>query len=89
MRNRTMMDIVKFKIKEINRYLDSLDQRLVLSEQKTNESNEVYWDLVWYRSIDRETEAEEHVFGGDETELFATLTGIEYGVRMRNYVYRI
>lgn len=85
MKKRTTMDSVRYLIKVINRYLESLDQRITLSEEKSNHDGEIYWDLTWYRSIDQYTEAEEHVFGGDEWELFAVLTGIEYGIRMQKH----
>lgn len=82
MRNRTTLDMVNFKIKELNKYLSTTEQRITLSDTKTNQENESYRDLTWYRSLDRDTEAEEHIFGGDDWELFSVLTGIKYGIRM-------
>ncbi|MCP1159320.1 hypothetical protein [Bacillus infantis] len=82
MRNRTTMDMVTFKLKEINKYLSSSEQRITMSEKQLNESNEAYWNLTWYSPIDKETELSEFMFGGDDWELFSILSGIEYGIRM-------
>ncbi|PAD84978.1 hypothetical protein CHH57_02040 [Niallia circulans] len=82
MRNKTTFDMVRYKIKELNKYLASFDQRIVLSDKKLDQENEIYWDLIWYRPLDKSTEAEEHIFGGDDWELYGVLNGIEYGIRM-------
>jgi hypothetical protein len=82
LRNRTILDSVNFKVKEINKYLDKFNQRIELSEAKENPTDEKYRDLKWLRPLDRDNELEEHILGGDDFELFCALTGIEYGIRM-------
>ncbi|MFS1518581.1 hypothetical protein V1503_19270 [Bacillus sp. SCS-151] len=83
MRKRTMLDLVNLKLKELNKYLGSNVQRLELIEEEAMNSEDKSWNIKWFRSIDKDTEVEEHIFGGDELDMFATLNGIEYGIRMK------
>lgn len=77
--------IIHQKIASLNRFLAPASQRLVLSDTKQSEDGTQYRDLTWERDIDKYSVSEEHIFGGNDFELFAVLSGIEVGVRMQQF----
>lgn len=81
-RNKTILDLVNFRIQSINKYLLPSGQKLKLYKQKDDEGN-IYFDLKYEKDLDAHTVLENHVFGGEDYEIFSCLSGLETGIKLQ------
>jgi hypothetical protein len=75
-------ELVNHKLKMINRQLEEYDHRLILREKTHND--EVYYEIIWEKPLDKDYVMHEPIFSGNLFDMFVTLNGIEYGMRLEN-----